>query len=86
MINNPVLQGDMHSDTIMWREREEPKGTEFLCNLFISQVYSAVQAVWEPHPADSCCSSLLQGGLRGAWQASNHASKNSHPQKLYFSW
>lgn len=54
MINNPVLQGDMHSDTVIWREREEPKGAEFLCSLFTSQVRSAVQAVWEPHPTSSC--------------------------------
>lgn len=44
MINNPVLQGDMHSDTIIWRE--EPKGQSY-CVLFISHVCSAVQAVLE---------------------------------------
>lgn len=42
MINNLVLQGDMHSDTIIWREREEPKRTELLCFIYFSCVsYSA---------------------------------------------
>lgn len=62
MINNPVLQGDMHSDTIIWREREEPKGTRVSCNLFVSQVCLAEQAVWEPRPTGSC---LVAGGVSG---------------------
>lgn len=64
MINNPVLQGDMHSDTVIWREREEPKGTRVSCNVFVSQVCSAEPAVREPRPTGSCCS--LLGGSQGS--------------------
>lgn len=64
MINNPVLQGDMHSDTVIWREREEPKGTRVSCNVFVSQVCSAEPAVREPRPTGSCCS--LVGGSQGS--------------------
>lgn len=83
MINNPVLQGDMHSDTIIWREREEPEGTEFLCNLFISQVCSAVQAVWKLRPT---APAAAWWGSSGSLANLNPASMNSHPQKLDSSW
>lgn len=63
MINNPVSQGDMHSDTIICREREEPRGTLLLS--FISPVCSAAQAVWEPHPtAPSAPGEGSQANLR----------------------
>lgn len=67
MINNPALQGDMHSDTIIWRGREEPRGPLFVS--FISPACSAAQAeVWEPHPRPGEGSEGSWANLKPRWQ------------------